>query len=72
MLRAYDSVSGNLAWESSFTNGLPVALAVANGRVYVAGGLTVSGGGSQAAYDRLTGALIWSKTNRPYSGFGCE
>ena len=37
ILRAYDALSGNLAWESVYPNALPSALAVSNGRVYVGG-----------------------------------
>jgi PQQ-like domain len=56
ILRAYDALSGNLAWESVYPNALPSDVAVSNGRVYV-GGM-----GFLVAYDSLTGCPIWSKT----------
>ena len=56
ILRAYDALSGKLAWESVYPNALPSALAVSNGSVYVGGSSFL------VAYNSLTGELIWSKT----------
>jgi PQQ-like domain len=56
ILRAYDALSGDLAWENVYPNALPSDVAVSNGRVYV-GGM-----GFLVAYDSLTGSPIWSKT----------
>jgi len=57
ILRAYDALSGNLAWESVYPNALPSALAVSNGSVYVGGSNFL------VAYNSLTGKLIWSKAS---------
>ncbi len=60
IIRAYDGLTGALAWESIYPNASPNTLVADASRVYVAGSTTgTSFTGFLAAYDLRTGSVVW-------------